>query len=253
MKNKSLFTLIIPIHLVSLSTIWLSGLSWLNLLYLFLGYIFISGLGIGVGLHRWASHRSVKLNKIAKPIVIYASIMSCQGHPYWWAAVHQSLHHRYTDTEKDIHSPINGKWNSFIGWLFKHDTGTLNYRHILHLTSEPLLNFSQKYYLHIIWGSWLLFGLVNLDFLIWAIMIPTVIALHLEGLINTFCHGKYGYRNFETTDQSCNVPILGWLAWGNGWHNNHHARPGHFDFGKTISGKPEFDPCVLFLPFIRQR
>lgn len=253
MKNKSLFTLIIPLHLITLSTFWLSNFSWLNLLYLFLGYIFISGLGIGVGLHRWASHRSVKLNKIAKPVVIYASVMSCQGHPYWWAAVHQSLHHKFTDTEKDIHSPVNGKWNSFMGWLFNHDTKSLNYKNILHLTSEPLLQFSQKFYIHIIWLSWLIVALINLDILLWGLIIPTTLALHLEGLINTFCHGHYGYRNFDSKDLSCNVPILGWLVWGNGWHNNHHANPGHFDFGKTISGKNEFDPTILFLPLIRER
>jgi len=253
MKNKSLYTLIIPIHLAAISVFWFSTFSLLHLLYLILGYTFISGLGIGVGLHRWASHRSVKLNRIAKPVVIYASILSCQGHPYWWAAVHQSLHHRFTDTDKDIHSPVNGKWNAFIGWLFNHDTATINYKTILHLTNEPLLNFSQKFYLPIIYLSWILFGFLNLDFLLWTIILPTVIALHLEGIINTFCHGKYGYRNFATKDLSCNVPILGYLAWGNGWHNNHHAHPGHFDFGKTISGKKEFDPCTLFLPFIRQR
>jgi len=253
MKNKSLFTLIIPIHLLSLSVFWVSEFSWLHLLYLFIGYTLISGLGVGVGLHRWASHRSVKLNSIAKPIVIYASLMSCQGHPFWWAAVHQSLHHKFTDTEKDIHSPVNGKWNSFIGWLFRHDTNTLNYKNILHLTNEPLLNFSQKYYLPIIYTSWILIGIINLDLLLWLIIIPTVLALHLEGIINTFCHGTHGYRNFETNDLSCNVPVLGYLAWGNGWHNNHHAHPGHFDFGTTISGKNEFDPAVLFLPLIKQR
>jgi stearoyl-CoA desaturase (delta-9 desaturase) len=91
-----------------------------------------------------------------------------------------------------------------------------------------------------------------LDFLLWGIFLPTVIALHLEGLINTVCHSNVGYRNFETNDLSRNVPLLGYLVWGNGWHNNHHFNPGQFDFGKAVSGKNEFDPCILFLPFIRQ-
>jgi|694.fasta_scaffold31680_13 fatty-acid desaturase len=244
--------LILPIHIGALSILWLSDFSYLNLIYFLLGYIFISGLGAEVGLHRWASHRSVKLNAVAKPIVIYASLLTCQGHPCWWAAVHQSIHHKYTDTERDIHSPLNGKWNSFIGWLFKNETTSLNYKSTLHLTSEPLIVFSQKYYGLIIATSWIVFGFISLDFLLWGIFLPTVIALHLEGLINTVCHSNVGYRNFETNDLSRNVPLLGYLVWGNGWHNNHHFNPGQFDFGKAVSGKNEFDPCILFLPFIRQ-
>ena len=34
-----------------------------------------------------------------------------------------------------------------------------------------------------------------------------------------------GYRNFDTPDDSRNVWILGVLALGDGWHNNHHAFP----------------------------
>ena len=245
--------LILPIHLLALSTIWLSDFTFLHCLYFLLGYIFISGLGAEVGLHRWASHRSIKLNPIAKIVVIYASILTCQGHPCWWAAVHQNLHHKHTDTDKDIHSPNHGKWHAFLGWLFTHNSDSLNYKTVLHLTSEPFIMFSQRFYFPIIICSWMVFGFMSLDFLLWAIIIPTVVALHLEGCINLFCHSSYGYRNFETEDLSRNIPLLGWLVWGNGWHNNHHARPGYFDFGHTISGKKEFDPCILFLPFILQR
>jgi hypothetical protein len=35
----------------------------------------------------------------------------------------------------------------------------------------------------------------------------------------------WGYRNYETRDDSRNNPIIGLLAGGEGWHNNHHADP----------------------------
>ena len=35
----------------------------------------------------------------------------------------------------------------------------------------------------------------------------------------------WGYRNYETPDRSRNNPIVGLLAAGEGWHNNHHAAP----------------------------
>jgi stearoyl-CoA desaturase (delta-9 desaturase) len=35
----------------------------------------------------------------------------------------------------------------------------------------------------------------------------------------------FGKREFETRDQSHNEWIVGLLAFGEGWHNNHHAFP----------------------------
>jgi stearoyl-CoA desaturase (delta-9 desaturase) len=38
------------------------------------------------------------------------------------------------------------------------------------------------------------------------------------------CH-YFGARTYTTTDHSRNNPIVGLLALGEGWHNNHHAFP----------------------------
>jgi stearoyl-CoA desaturase (delta-9 desaturase) len=35
----------------------------------------------------------------------------------------------------------------------------------------------------------------------------------------------FGRRDFRTSDRSMNNLIVGVLAWGEGWHNNHHAFP----------------------------
>ena len=42
----------------------------------------------------------------------------------------------------------------------------------------------------------------------------------------------WGYRNYDTPDDSRNLWWVGLLAFGEGWHNNHHAfqrsaRHGH--------------------------
>jgi stearoyl-CoA desaturase (delta-9 desaturase) len=38
------------------------------------------------------------------------------------------------------------------------------------------------------------------------------------------CH-TFGKREFETADRSRNEWLVGLLAFGEGWHNNHHAFP----------------------------
>ena len=56
-------------------------------------------------------------------------------------------------------------------------------------------------------------------------------AYHSTWFVNSATH-LWGYRNYETTDQSRNLWWVAILAYGEGWHNNHHAhqhlaRAGH--------------------------
>jgi stearoyl-CoA desaturase (delta-9 desaturase) len=110
-----------------------------------------------------------------------------------------------------------------------------------------------KYYELIVWTFWIILGIVSIDLLLWFAVIPAILAFHGEGIVNAFCHGTAGYANYDNGDRSRNVPILGFIFWGNGWHNNHHRKPSSFDFGKSVSGnKREFDPCRLILPLIKK-
>jgi len=255
MKNyKYLTTIFFPLHLLLISLIFFVDFSLLNLFYFIIGYCFIGGLGVAIGLHRWASHRSINLKSWVEPIVIYASLLSCQGHPIWWAAMHRGYHHRHSDTERDEHSPIFGKWNSFVGWILNHDPLSVNYKFSVDLLKDKRMLVTAKYYEIILITTWILLAIIDINLLFWFAIAPAVFSFHGEGLINTFCHTDgIGYRNFNTNDKSRNVPALGLIFWGNGWHNNHHEKASSFDFGSSISGKFwEFDPCRLFLPLIKK-
>jgi stearoyl-CoA desaturase (delta-9 desaturase) len=47
---------------------------------------------------------------------------------------------------------------------------------------------------------------------------------HVTWSVNSICHA-FGKREFETNDRSRNEWAVGLLAFGEGWHNNHHAFP----------------------------
>lgn len=254
MKNyKFILTVLLPLHILLFALIPFVELSPLALMYFILGYVLIGGLGVEVGLHRWASHKAVELNSIARPLIIFASVLSCQGHAIWWATIHRGNHHKHCDTDKDFHSPLFGKWNAFMGWILAHDIKDINFKHSVDLARDPLLKFTAKYYKTIIFTTWIVVGLISLNLLFWAVIVPTIVSFYSVNLINLFCHDTVGYRNFDTDDLSKNIPMLGYLCWGNGWHNNHHYCSSSYDFGKSVSGKWwEFDPCVIFLPFIKK-
>jgi stearoyl-CoA desaturase (delta-9 desaturase) len=53
---------------------------------------------------------------------------------------------------------------------------------------------------------------------------------------------RWGYVNFKTSDNSKNLWFNALITFGEGWHNNHHARPKNYDFGSGTSGRWwEFD------------
>lgn len=254
MENKKYFWLVtMSLHLLALIGVILLPFRVEDIYLFIVGYFLIGGLGVNIGLHRWASHKSVELNPVAKPIILFFSILSCQGNPMWWAAVHRR-HHRYSDQAKDMHSPVTGgKWHAFFGWIVTHDHRNVEYRYSVDLARDKMIMWFSNNCLNIVWGTWLLLMVVSPAALVWLLLLPAVVALHSEGLVNLFCHTNSGYRNFETRDNSKNVPLLGWLNWGNGWHNNHHSNPNSFDFGKGVSGKWwEIDPCTWLLPLIKK-
>jgi sn-1 stearoyl-lipid 9-desaturase len=64
----------------------------------------------------------------------------------------------------------------------------------------------------------------GLSLLVWGVFVRTVVHWHATWAVNSVTH-LWGYRNYDTPDNSRNSFILGVLANGEGWHNNHHADP----------------------------
>jgi sn-1 stearoyl-lipid 9-desaturase len=73
------------------------------------------------------------------------------------------------------------------------------------------------------WGGW--------PFVVWGVFLRLVVVLHATWFVNSAAH-TWGYRTYSTPEGSTNLWWVGLVAWGEGWHNNHHAfqrsaRHGH--------------------------
>jgi stearoyl-CoA desaturase (delta-9 desaturase) len=250
----------VPFLTLGILTIALFALSIIPMYYLiftFISWVLIAGLGVAVGYHRIFSHNThPNLPCWKENILLFLGTMSGQGPSIIWVAIHRGYHHRYSDTVKDLHSPIHGILYAFFGWTLKitKDNPTINLRF-----AGPILKKKNHIWFYendmkVLWLVPIVVALFDWKLSLAMCCLPTALALVQDNLINVLGHKKayVGYRNFETSDLSQNNLLLGYFAWGQGWHNNHHHDPKSFDFGTGISGKWwEFDPCRIFKPFLR--
>ena len=257
--SKSFWFQFLPSIVIGSITILLLVLGIIPLYYLiatFIMWILSCGLGIAVGYHRVFSHKTHILPKWKENIILFFATFAGQGASIFWVALHRGYHHPYTDTEKDIHSPVAyGKYQAFIGWYHKitESTNIINIKYAVDLLRKPNHVWFHKQHLKILWGVPFLIALVDWKLALTAFWLVTMIGSLQDNIVNVFGHSKglIGYRNFNTSDNSQNNFILGYLAWGQGWHNNHHHNPKSFDFGKGISGNWwEWDPVRIFKPFL---
>jgi fatty-acid desaturase len=144
----------------------------------------------------------------------------------WWAA-HHRFHHRYSDTEVDVHSPVQRSFlYSHCGWQLDIKNRGTDYTRVADLMKCPEIVWlndwdllPQTLYAVVIF---LLFGWSGL---FWGFFISTILLWHAIHGIGSFGHRFGGYRRFITTDNSRNKWLLAILLLGEGWHNNHHAYP----------------------------
>ncbi len=85
-----------------------------------IAYIY-HGVGITLGYHRLLSHRSYKVPKLLEYFIVLGAYSCLEGAPIFWVTTHR-LHHRYSDQKGDPHSPRDGRWHAFLGWMYDSTT-----------------------------------------------------------------------------------------------------------------------------------
>ncbi|MCA9426737.1 MAG: acyl-CoA desaturase [Candidatus Omnitrophica bacterium] len=220
----------ISVHLGCLLVFWV-GFSWWGLAFC-LALVGIRMFGITAGYHRYFSHRTFRTSRAFQFVLAWIGASAAQMGPLWWAAHHRH-HHRFSDTEKDVHPPRKGFFWAHVGWILSEINVPTNMKLVRDLVKFPELRFLNEYYMIppmllaialLVLGAFIP-GVTPLELLAWGFFLSTTILYHLTFSINSLTH-RFGRRRFETTDTSRNSFILGVLTMGEGWHNNHHYYPG---------------------------
>ncbi len=184
---------------------------------------FVTGIGITVGFHRFATHRSFRSGRAVEFVLLALGSMAVEGQVMTWVATHWK-HHQYADKPGDPHSPLEGLLHAHVGWMFGDDGGMVN-QEVKYLKQDRVAGFiNRTFVLWVALGLLIPFLIDGWRGLLWGGLVRIFLLHHVTWSVNSVCH-QFGRRSFDTPDQSRNQWIVGLLGLGEGWHNNHHAFP----------------------------
>ncbi|MEM9187021.1 MAG: fatty acid desaturase [Planctomycetota bacterium] len=237
----------LTIHALSLFALvpWL--FSWSGVVLWFGGLYFFGVFGINLGYHRLLTHRGLKVPMWLERSFAVIGLCNLQDAPARWVGVHR-MHHQFSDHQRDPHSPLVDFLWGHVGWLVYRDSyiSTMDFydRYARDLIRDPFYRWLERGY---VWGGiyaahaalfysaglaagWAYTGemmagvQLGLSWLVWGVFFRTATVWHITWSVNSLSH-LWGYANYETRDHSLNNWFVALITSGEGWHNNHHAKP----------------------------
>jgi stearoyl-CoA desaturase (Delta-9 desaturase) len=212
------------------------------ILLFFVAHWYLSLFSQTFFLHRYSAHGMFKMSPFWEKF-FYSFLYITQGSSYLqpraYAVLHR-MHHMYSDTEKDPHSPHYSR-NAFVMmWKTKSvysgvakDTLVVDEKFLKNLPQWKFMDSIGDHWVsRIAWGTfyvlfyiafvppnaWYLYLLLPIHFLMGPVH---------GAIVNWFGH-KAGYANFDNGDKSKNTLVVDVLLGGELYQNNHHkyaARP----------------------------
>jgi stearoyl-CoA desaturase (delta-9 desaturase) len=222
--------------------------SWSGLALALGGTIVFGTCGINLCYHRLLAHRSLKVPRLLERALATIALCSLEDTPARWVANHR-LHHVHSDEPLDPHSPRDGIGWSHAGWLFRSAPGRRTYaffeKYARDILADDYYRWLERNPMAILWiyaihaacfaaAGYLVARIGGGDeaqarqlaasWLVWGVFVRTLLVWHITWSVNSLTH-LFGYRTYETNEDSRNNWLVGLVAMGEGWHNNHHHDP----------------------------
>ena len=209
--------------------------------------------------HRFAAHGAFEMSRFwERFFFVFAYITQGSSYlsPRAYAIMHR-MHHAYTDTEKDPHSP-NFSPNIFaMMWrtrniyqdIFKERV-PIEERFLKNLPEwKSFDKFASSTLSRLAWvAAYIAFFAWFAPSFWWYLLLPVIITMgpFHGAIINWFAH-RVGYRNFKVKNTSENLLSVDFLMLGESYHNNHHKRPSAVNFGYRWHELDPVYPIILLL------
>jgi stearoyl-CoA desaturase (delta-9 desaturase) len=207
-----------------------------------LGHSMLSVFFQSFFLHRYAAHRMFTTGRgweRAFYLLTYLTQGSSFLVPRGYAILHR-MHHAFSDTPKDPHSPRNFSGLGAMMWATKK-----RYHDFAHHIAEPESRFAggypewpaldrlaQSWLMRIVWGA--AYGVFYIAFATawWQFLFLPIhwVMGPVHGAIVNWCGHRYGYASYDNGDDSRNTLPLDVVTLGELFQNNHHKFPQSANF-----------------------
>ena len=209
--------------------------------------------------HRYAAHGAFSMNKFWERffyLLTYITQGSSYVSPRAYAVMHR-MHHAFTDTDKDPHSPefdtsifIMMRRTRQVSAGIYNETVEVEPRFLKNLPDWPLLDkIADSWVSRLGWiAVYISVYVMYAPSAWWFLLLPVhVLMVPVHGMIiNWFAH-KYGSKNFVLKNTSTNLFKVDIFMMGEGYHNNHHKNPSGTNFGFRWY---ELDPTYFIIRFL---
>ena len=188
--------------------------------------------------HRYAAHGMFTMSRFWERM-FYCCCLVAQGSsyisPYAYGIMHR-LHHAYSDTPHDPHSPLHasGFFNMLLQTRHNYFSIFSGKKMVEERFKAGIPNWPAfDRYIHN-WVMRVVFAFIYVLVYWWLatawwmyLFLPLTVAMAtLQGAIVNWWAHRFGYRNFVTGNESKNILPVDLFFWGEAYHNNHHRHPG---------------------------
>lgn len=189
--------------------------------------LYLTGLSITGGYHRFYSHRCFKTNAVIEFFLLFFGSMAAQGSVLRWSFDHR-LHHAHVDTDEDPYSINKGFWYAHFLWIMERPR-PIDPKVVSDLMKNKMVMFQHNHYQACMLISnlivflaigWLLNDYVGAFFIAtWARLF---VLHHFTWFINSLAH-TWGDKPFCQEQSAVNNFVISLLTFGEGYHNYHHT------------------------------
>lgn len=244
-KTNPLFYFHVLTHISIIPMILYSN--WYHWIIAIIMYYMYGCWGVAITYHRLVSHKSFESPVWFRNIGLIFGSLGGVGSSIQWTAVHRD-HHRHSDTVKDPHNPAGG-FKRFLEMQFLTMLVPSSPKYVPDLLRQPIHQKLHKYYWHLHASYAIILAAIDPLAVVYAYLFPCLLLWHVMSSLGTFAHTeKFGKINYIVKDKSRNLWFLGYFAFGEGWHNNHHYQASDWRFGKE---KFEFDISAKIINLVR--
>jgi len=207
-------------------------------------------------LHRYGAHRQFELSKGWERffhLLTYLTQGPSYLDPRGYAILHR-MHHAYSDTERDPHSPVlvpnvlTMMWRTKLKYDdFAYDRVAPEPRFDGGYPEWPFIDrLAQSWPMRLVWcAGYTAFYVAFAPSVWWYLLLPAHFIMGpIHGAIVNYCGHAFGYRNFAAPDRSKNTLLVDFVTLGELFQNNHHEFSMSPNFAVR---KFEIDPAYVVI------